>query len=285
MRAPLMDLIGQTFYFARRHMRHSLWVGLPMLAAMVAQMLAQGAGHKGVAFVLSFVVLLAAGTMWASLYRAALYDTPPRLTLWPDRTALRLVAVNVLTSLLMVLIMAIVIGTAIYMATATLVGAGLSQTMELSTVSAALQMAGPGLSLAILAVCLAGVAAVIWLSVRLCAAQAATVAEGRVMVLSSLPLTKGRFGAIFAAGAVVMLALVLATVLAAAVMVMVLVAMGHDLRILTSGDIAVVQQRLLADPMTAVLWASLSWLINAAVVYPLSVGLGAAVYQFGPSSR
>lgn len=97
--------------------------------------------------------------------------------------------------------------------------------------------------------------------------------------MSALPITKGQFWPIFTAWAVIILATILATLVAASVLALALIGGGVSLEPLSGGDVQAGVELISAHAWAARVWVGLNWLITVGVVLPLSAGLGVAVYK------
>jgi hypothetical protein len=262
----VQELIADSFVFARENIQTALRLGWPVVVLSVIGACINQETYMVPALLVMALTTVAGVMMQTGLYRQALYQQSARLQLGVVEG--RVLAAMLLVMLFIVLSLAVVMGATVFTSVVGAIGAGVGK--------------GGGGALAgliALAMVAFGLGITMWLSVRLIAAIPATIDQGRVMVLQSLPITRGHFWPIFAAVLVIGLTVILAALVAAATVLLVMLVSGLSVDAFASKDPQKALEALGATPMTAVLYGALNGLLDVVIVTPLTVGLASSVYR------
>lgn len=277
-------LSRDTFGFAKDHFKHAAVLGLPglILSMLSALIIAQSPDMSSVGmmfFILGLLSFLATVYAQYGLVSHALGRDEAVLTFGPGHV--RLLGANLLYMILLAMVTLVAVGSLMFVGLAGAMGAA---GMTISGAEAAIPNMGAGSALLILLVILACFAGVIWFAIRLAAFPAATVAQERMHLLSSFPLTKGQFGPILMTSIVMLLAIFLASiVLVTPLEILFPVAEDALETTMPDGNDFQAVLNMINDvsgpPIKIFLSSVMDWIVTYIVAAPLFAGLSAAIYR------
>ncbi len=218
---PILRSVAAAYAFLISHWQRALIAAAPFTLVYLAQlMLMQAIGDATAnpaismaAFLLSLVAVVASLALSAACLRMAVlgdYSGWHSLKAGADEGRIFIVALLTIALLAIVFVLALMFWAAVFNAAAggALINAGLDPQTTGMTVPEAVAYFGQSEWAVVIAVGLVGVGVLAWFVVRLVLGFAATIAQGRVIVLKAWPLSHGNAPRIAAAVALAALPLV-----------------------------------------------------------------------------
>ncbi len=270
-------LAGEAFGFAKHHIKDAAILGLPALIVAVISGWLVSQQQMGLLWLVGILALFAATYAQYGLVHKALGmgPAPRRFTM----SHLRLLGGNILMALLLAMIAIVIIGTMMFTGLATILGAaGAGATAN--DLGTALQGMGLGSAILALVLLVGGIGFLVWFSVRLSGFAGATVAEDKIYLLSSLPMTKGQVWPLLAMTVVIFLATILAGIVLSVITWPILGAemTNSIMDVIKSGEATATEPVPLSG--TQMLVSSVAdWLVTYLISMPLWAGLTASVYR------